>query len=219
MIVTKLTGEWEKARTILNNAGGVLDAIDYAVKQEAQHARREIVKGMTKQEPGGKKFLPLAPTTIATRRFRKFGGSKALLVTAALRNSITVTRAGPGMMFVGVLRSAKRPDGKQLFNIARVHEEGQTMVIPTSPKMIRLLMAIFRQSGVKRKSKALRKRLMRHFSDEERSGVATGVIVVRVPPRPFIRPVIEEILRHPIALQERMTTRVAYRLKLALGKP
>jgi hypothetical protein len=149
-IKAKLFGDWEKARTILNNVAGVRAAIDSAVLAEAHYARREIVKGITKQSPGGKDFLPLGKMTLLLRRARGFRGTKALIVTATLRNAITVQPAGRGRAFVGVLRTTQRPDGKELFNIARVHEMGATIVIRVTPRMRKWLMATLREGNAKR---------------------------------------------------------------------
>lgn len=210
MIKSKLIGEWSKARTILNNRAQVLAAIDYAVQMEANQARRQIIKGITDQAPGGQQFLPLKPLTIASRRFRGFRGTKALIVTASLRNSITVRRSGPGRFFVGVLRTARTPDGKGLYNIARVQEEGAVVTMRMTERRWAWFMAMLR------KNRMLGAKAPRFGTSRRRIPYN---VVIRIPPRPYIRPVIEEIQSLPKLLQKRLAHRVAYRMKLALGKP
>ena len=89
MLNVKLVGDWSKAKQILGNATALKQAINYAVLQEAHQARRDVIKGITAQAPGGKQFEPLSAMTLALRRARGFRGRKALLVTAGLRNSVT----------------------------------------------------------------------------------------------------------------------------------
>lgn len=230
MIKAKLFGDWEKARTILNNVEGVRKAIDSAVLAEAHYARREIVKGITKQSPGGKDFLPLGKLTLLLRRARGFRGTKALIVTATLRNSITVQPAGRGRAFVGVLRTTQRPDGKELFNIARVHEMGATIVIRVTPRMRAWLMATLREANGNRMGGMVGQRGRDNQSGRftaaprwkpsgGRGGIARGVLVIRVPARPYIQPVIEKIYSDPAAVRQRFAMRISQRLKLTLGKP
>lgn len=221
MIRAKLFGDWEKSRTILNNIGGVRAAIDMAVLAEAQYARREIVKGITNQSPGGKDFLPLSQLTLLTRRARGFRGTKALIVTATLRNSIKVTPMGRGRAFVGILRSVTTPDGKELHNIARVHEMGATIVIRVTPRMRAWLLHTLRESGFKFrvKDKQAGRYKKGKFLPSAKGGFRRGVIVIRIPPRPYIQPVIEKIFSDPIGVRNRLAMRIANRLKLTLGKP
>lgn len=220
----QLTGDWEKARTILNNIPQVRAAIDWAVVQEAHEARRRIVRGITDQAPGGKQFQELAALTKILRRQKGFRGTKALIVSAALRNSITVKNVGRGRAFVGVLRGQESPDGKQLFNIARVHEVGATVVIKVTPRMRRFLMAMLRRAGLGARGQKGRDKTGRYTKRRWRpaggaGGVAKGVVVVQIPARPFISPVIQDMLSNPAELQRRLAMRIAYRMRLTLGKP
>lgn len=69
MITVKLTGDWDGARRILQaNARDVREALRVAVRQEAEDCRSAIVEGIISQAPGGKKFAPLAQSTLAFRR-------------------------------------------------------------------------------------------------------------------------------------------------------
>ena len=177
MKVTKI-GDWQLARRLIATAQRRFkDATDKAVLQEAQFFRTKIVDGIREQAPGGQPFKPLKPTTLAIRRFRGFKGTKALLVQGDLRNSITVVKEAGGA-FVGVLRSAKGGTGQSLVNVAAIHEYGsRPIVLKITPKVRALLHAAFRKAGLDAPS-----------GDRP----STGVAVIRIPARPFLRPVFEE---------------------------
>ena len=73
-------GDWALASRILTGAAPrVRRAMDRAVLQEAHFLRGKIVEGIVAQAPAGQTFRPLAPTTLAVRRFKRFRGTKALL--------------------------------------------------------------------------------------------------------------------------------------------
>jgi len=218
----QLTGDWSKAKGILGDSTSLKAAINYAVMQEAQQVRRQIVKGITSQAPGGKQFAPLAATTLALRKAKGFKGSKALLVTGGLRNSVTVKQTATGRVFVGVLRNARGKDGKSLVNIAQVHEFGATIVIKVTPRMRRMLMANLAKSKLgKTKESGGRGPGGRFkkwkFKASGGGQLSKGILVIKIPARPFIGPVIDQVLSDPKALQRRLAVRIAKKLRLALG--
>lgn len=193
MKLTK-TGAWAAARRILSSAPKRLqEAQDKAVLQEAQFFRTKIVEGLRSGAPGGEAFQPLAPTTLAIRRLRGAKGTKPLIVHGDLRNSIAVVKDG-GAVFVGVLRSARSSGGASLVNIAAVHEFGsRPIILKITPKVRALLHAAFRKAGLDAPS------------GDRRS---TGVAVIRVPPRPLLRPVFEKY-GQPADVAKRFVERVA----------
>jgi len=198
------TGDWTAARRILASAPKRLrEAQDKAVLQEAQFFRTKIVEGLRSGAPGGQAFQPLAPTTLAIRRLRGGKGTKPLIHHGDLRNSIAVVREGNGV-FVGVLRSAKSSGGASLVNIAAVHEFGsRPIVVKITPKVRRFLHAAFRKAGL-----------------DEKSGdrPSTGVAVIRLPARPFLRPVFEKY-GAPEEVARRFVERVAKLLGGDFGGP
>jgi len=218
----QLTGDWSKAKGILGDSTNLKAAINYAVQQEAQQVRRQIVKGITSQAPGGKQFAPLAATTLALRKAKGFKGSKALLISGGLRGSVVAKPMSTGKAFVGVLRNARGKDGKELVNIAQVHEFGATIVIRVTPRMRRFLMAGLsksklgkpKESGGRDKGGRFKKW---KFKASGGGQLSKGVIVIKVPARPFIGPVIDQVLANPKALRRRLATRIAKKLRLALG--
>lgn len=171
-------GDWDAARRFVSTASRRFrEAVDKAVLQEAQFFRTKIVEGLREQAPGGQAFAPLAATTLAVRRFRGFKGTKALIVRGDLRNSIAVVKQAGGV-FVGVLRTAKGKAGQPLVNVAAVHEFGsRPIVLKLTPKARRFLHAAFRSAGLDAPA-------------GDRPSV--GIAVIRVPARPFLRPVFEK---------------------------
>lgn len=185
------TGDWGLARRLLARGPARLrESIGTAVRQEAQLLRKTIVEGLTNQAPGGQPIAPLAPTTLAARALKGFRGTKALLRRGDLRSSITVVMDGDEA-FVGVLRKARGRSGAKLANVAEIEEWGAgPFVVPLTPKMRRFLFLVLRKAGA--------------VSDGE--GVGKGVVVIRIPPRPFLRPAFEAFKR---GAQGRFLRRVA----------
>lgn len=225
MLKMSLTGDWALAKSILSKSAQLKAAINDAVLQEAHQARRDIIKGITEQAPAGKQFDPLSPMTLALRRAKGFRGKKILMVTGGLRNAITVKRTGAGAVYVGVLRSAKSKDGKQLFNIARVQELGGVIVIRVTPRMRKWLMIQLRKVGYGTREKSDQKRgaggrfKKKAFVASGGGQLSQGVLIIKIPARPFIAPVIEKILSDPTGLKRRMGHRIAKSMNMALGKP
>ncbi len=204
MKVTKV-GDWQLARRLVSSAQRRVEgALEKAVLQEAQFFRTKIVEGLREQSPGGQALKPVAPTTLAIRRFRGFKGTKALLVHGDLRNSIAVVKESGGA-FVGVLRSAKGASGQPLVNVAAVHEFGsRPIVVKLTPKVRRFLHAAFREAGL----------------DSPRGdGPSTGIAVIKVPARPFLRPVFERYGGNPEEVSRRFLGRVSRLLGGDFGRP
>jgi hypothetical protein len=181
-VPVKKAGDWDLARRVLTGMPERLErAVDQALRQEAQLLRSEVVKGITSQAPGGRPFEPLAPNTLASRRLKRFRGTKALLRNADLRNAIQpIVRNG--QMFVGVPRKAKGRDGASLVDVARLNEFGSDpIVIPITPKMRRFLHALRKEAG--------------GSGGASSSSGVPGVIVTRIRARPFLRPAVEQYRR------------------------
>ena len=191
------TGPWPIARRLLAALPARLaPVVRAAVAQEAHQLRAQLVDGLTRQAPAGAAFRPLAPLTLAARRLRRFAGTKALLRTGDLRNSIAVLITSAGA-FIGIARTTRAADGTSLVDIAQVHEfGGPPTVIPITPAMRRYLAVLFREAG-----------------RPATPGPHGGVVVVQVPARPFLRPVFAAFQR---GLDERLLRR-AERLLAALA--
>lgn len=204
MIEVKKIGPWAKVGKLLAAAPRRMQAaFDKALWQEAQFLRTKIVEGIREQAPGGRAFTPLAPTTLAIRQFRGFRGTKALIVQADLRNSITVVRDGDRVL-VGVLRSARNRAGKSLVDIAALQEYGsRPIVVHLTPRARAFLHAAFRHAGLDRPS----------------SGQpGTGIAVIQIPARPFLAPVFDKYAQ-PGQVSRRFLERVARQLGGDFGRP
>ncbi|MCU0659601.1 MAG: hypothetical protein MUF64_31345 [Polyangiaceae bacterium] len=91
---------------------------------------------------------------------------------------------------MGVSGGAGAGGGKSAADLAKLHEFGAgPFVVRLSPKARRFLFAMLRQSGQERGGS---------------EGGGRGVAVIRIPPRPFLRPAFEAYrkgIRGRIALQ------------------
>lgn len=207
-----MVGDWDLAQNLLRQAPKlVADAMKKAVYQEALFLAGEIKKNL-RTGP----FKGLSAWTLAGRRASGFKGSKPLNVTGDLKAGITVFPNHPAYeCFVGVLKTAQRKpkiqssgsssgssagggkggskgrshsakaDGAKkqggdtsLINVAQVLEEGRTFMVHVTPRMRRYIFGVLmpEMDGSGGGSGSMKK----------------GVIVVHIPARPFIRPVIEQ---------------------------
>lgn len=161
----ELKGDWGEASKILRGTPQRIKvALERAVALEAHYMVKQIVVDFRNVKP------PLAPLTLRKRRTQGFYGRKALMRTGDLRNSIGVVQHG-SEAFVGVARSSGKAD------IAAVHEYGKTIAIAMTSKMRRYIFGVI-MAG-------------RSRPREESAARGTGIILVRIPPRPFIRPAFE----------------------------
>ncbi len=201
MIEVKKIGPWTRVGQLLASAPRRMQAaFDKALLQEGQFLRAKVVEGIREQAPGGRAFAPLAPTTLAIRKFRGFRGTKALLVQGDLRNSITVVKEGDRVL-VGVLRTARSRDGKSLVDIAALQEHGsQPIVMKLTPKARAFLHAAFRHAGLGGSSVR-----------------STGIAIIRIPARPFLAPVFEKYAQ-PDQVSRRFLERVASQLSGDFGR-
>lgn len=198
-------GQWtEKTRALKKAELKTRKCLDRALKQEGEFLRKQVVQGVRKQAPGGKKFQKTSRNTRRTRRFKNFKGSKALIRTGDLVGSVKVVKKPLGV-FVGILRTAKASNGQELVNIARIHEEGsRPITIKMTPKMRRFLFAMF---GGRR-----RKRLI----GPREGGV--GIIVIRIPPRPIFKPVFAKFGK-PAVIRPRFIARFQLCMGPEFGVP
>lgn len=173
-----LFGDWKVAAEALKTLDeGFKKAAQQAMMKEAHFLRMKIVVGFREGAPGGQAFTPLAQSTLAIRKGSGFGGTKILIERGDLRNSITVTKQENGV-FIGVLRTAKGRDGHALLNIAKIHEEGTgTFVVPITPKSSAWYHMMLKKSGM---------------SVVPKGGGGHNIAIIRIPARPFLRPVFEK---------------------------
>lgn len=159
-----LVGDWAKSEKMLAAAPRIMDkAIDKAILAEGMHMAAEVKKRIMSNIP---------PENSASTRFSK-GSSKTLIDKGDLLGSIAAMRSAKHKVYVGISRTAKRGAIK----LARVHEEGATIVQQISDRQRKFLMAKLAKSG----------------SPQAPSGAggAGGILVIHIPARPFMRPTFE----------------------------
>ena len=184
------TGRWILAGNVLTKAAskGKL-AIINTVRKEAFLHQRAIVFGIRGQRPGGKRFRALSRWTIRKRKGRGFKGTKALIDRGDLIGSVKTVGPIGGDFFVGVLRTARSRDGKNLMNVAQIHEDGlsRNIVLKVDEKGSRGTRATVRQWFMALFLKGLIKAPLKK---------STKTITIRgIPARPFIEPIFQKLKR------------------------
>jgi hypothetical protein len=201
-----LFGDWEKAKEIVEDMGERWkEATTEAVLAEANFLRAKIVEGMREQAPGGAKYKPLSPLTLAVRSFAGFKGSKALIRSGDLRNAVVVKKLSDGA-FVGVLRTAQGKGGENLVSVAEENEFGAgPIVIPITPKSRRFFHAALAHAGIAPPASA------------GGSGGGLAIAIVRIPARPTFGPVFEKFAK-PDDVRARFYHHVAHGMKGMFGE-
>lgn len=204
--VTKV-GQWAEASKILKSGPfAVPAAIMAATRQEAEVMRKLMIRNLSQQgNLAGAPFLSHSSATKLTRKFRRRPTGKVLIDTAQMRNSITVKQKGLEV-FVGILRTSRGKDGRPLANIARVHEFGQTIAVPVTRAMLRFLHTMYAKGG-KKSSKST-------STDKMELG---STMLIRIPARPFIQPVVDKFYSNPAVVRARFNARVGFILGGAFG--
>jgi hypothetical protein len=163
----KRTGQWEELDRILKTTPAkIKTATVVLTKAEADFFEGEIRRGIKNQAPGGRRFKPLSPSTIAARRASGISGDKALIATEKLLNGIKARRVAGGW-FTGIR-------DKNLARIGAIHEEGLGPIqIKITPRMRAYLFAVVFKGRPKT------------------GGRSRGVVSIKIPARPFIKPVLK----------------------------
>jgi hypothetical protein len=165
--------------------------MDRAIGKEAHKIANMIRDAFNSQGSHGTKWEPPAEETLRMRRAKgKRGRTKALMVYGDLRGSIKVKKVGSTEWFVGVHRSAKhRRTGKALANIAAIHEFGADgFTIPVTKKMRAYFWFLHLKTRGAWRAGSGRKPPKFMIMPIHPSKT---VIEMRIPARPFIRPVWE----------------------------
>jgi len=169
-------GEWGKAARILNAYSTRFGAeVDRSVHREALRYAKAMKEGIKDQAPGGKRFKPLSPITIARKR-----SSKALIDKGDLRNSIGTRKITAKAYFAGLHRTARSRDGGNLANIGAVHELGAEYTQVVTAKQARFFRALYMKG------------LWPHedFRTVPKEG---STIRIKIPAQPFVAPVFEKL--------------------------
>ena len=179
------SGLWSQTAGFIGNVGvKSRAALMLATKREAIFAVGEMKKGIRDQAPGGQTFQALSELTLAKRKAKDVKGTKALIRHADLFRSIRAVGpiGGGDTVFAGVLRTATGRNGQNLANVAAVQEFGQTMAINVDKpgkggKTTRdFFLALFLKGLISAPLKG-----------------TTRILIVVVPPRPFVAPVLKNM--------------------------
>lgn len=161
-----LTGDWAKSKKLLVRLEkNIRPATVKAVNLEAIY-----LAGKIKERIGAGPPPPLKKYPGGKRK-----GSKPLNNTGALRQSVSFVQYDLEA-FVGILRTASGHGGKAA-NLGAIHENGAVIVQRMTAKQRRFLFGVLMRGGRKGARRA--------------TGSGSGIIVIRIPPRPFVRPVFE----------------------------
>lgn len=219
-----LTGMWAQAlATFPELKQKIPEAINKAVLQEAQELRKRIVSQFREQRPVSGSWAPLSPLTLRARRVQGFKGSKILIRSADMRNSVQVQVVGPGRVFVGVHRSAlSRGVGTEkpraLFNIGKIHEFGAVVKVVVTRKMQRFLFGVLLKTA---KGRGVDGRFLKGGAASAPKGSGRfklgATLTIRIPARPFIGPAVSALSQSQY--EASVGARIAVLLRGKLGKP
>jgi hypothetical protein len=183
MFEIKPFGDWSGVASKLSSASkGFAAAADKAILREAHRIRTLIIRNL--QTGGATAGKPFAPHSPLTFVIRKFTGRRG--GTKPLMTTIglgsVVVLKQGSTVFVGVRKA------KQFWRDASTHEYGATF--NTTARQQRFLGAALRASGLP----------------------ASKILVLKIPPRPFVGPVIEKF-----ATQEMVTNNIRAYISEELG--
>jgi len=169
-------GDWKKAAKILMEAP---ERIEAATKRALDQEALFLVGEIKKKLRAGP-FKPLAKTTLLLRKLKGRKGTKPLIATSDMRNSVTKVNTDAGV-FIGIPRTAmsKPKDGSQpvkYVDLADIHEHGRTFAIRVTAKMRRFWFAVLFKGQPPQGGGG---------------GGSKGIIIIHIPARPFVRPVFE----------------------------
>ena len=153
-----------------------------ALMEQAKRFQTAVRVGIEQQAPGGKPFAPLSPFTLAVRQFLNMPSTKALLVRGRLSRGVKVKKITEDDIFVGVLNDGTEGSrGLPLIKVALTEEYGSEFVIQITPKMHAFFMAVLRTQDLP--------------IGPPGSGRSSGQLYIRIPPRPFLQPVMDEFAK------------------------
>lgn len=200
----KLVGDWRKAGNITRRMTSQFQrASKVVVNTEAQLLKIKMIEGLKSGSPGGKRMAATSPTTLAVRKFKGGkGGSRPMDASGGLRRSLQVKKLGQDV-FVGVVGS------KGGAKYAQMLEDGAVFSVKITKRSRRFLMAVFRKFGGGPARPG-------GTSGQQGSG-GTSIAIIRIPPRPFIAPVVEKEAR-PSDVKKRANRTLAAAMAFQLGK-
>ena len=212
----KATGDWEEVRKFLQTLkrGGKL--WEGVVAMEAKNAATLVKRNHASQgKLAGTTWPKLASLT---RRMKK--SKRMLFESGQLAKAIGAQKNG-NTWFIGVLSNEAHKGSKiGLQDLARVHEYGATIVQQWTAKQRAMFFMLLKKYGQMRRGKkkssarapALRGPSGRFVRPKAIPKGAT-VVVIKIPARPFIFPVLRRLY---LESQDTVERRILARMKSAL---
>lgn len=218
------SGDWAEVEKLLRNLKRTSRLMDKIIATEARAAAKLVQRNLKSHgKLTGTAWPRLRPLT---RKLKK--SKKMLQETGALHDAITATKVEGSKWFIGITSTAQhkgKGGGLALAKLARVHEEGATIVQVWSPKQARAFFALLSKAGRTRVSRS-KAAVARRAGARRRGLKALGrkaehqpgglTVVIRIPARPFIGPVLDVLY---INAQSVVEKRIMERLVSALTLP
>jgi len=214
----KNTGDWEEVRKLLQTLkkGGKL--WEGVVAMEAKHAATLVKRNHASQgKLAGTTWPKLASLTRRMKRSKRM-----LFESGQLSKAIGAQKSG-NTWFIGVLSNEAHKGSKiGLQDLARVHEYGTTIVQQWTAKQRAMFFMLLKKYGQMRRGKKKTAQGARAPAQRGPGGrfvrpkaIPKGamVVVIKIPARPFIFPVLRRLY---LDSQDSVERRILERMKSAL---
>lgn len=216
----RTTGDWDRARDMLRRLSKGSQLWQRIVGNEAQHAADLVRKNLeSRGKLAGTTWPKLKPLTLKRKKSKRI-----LFESGQLAKAITAQKQG-STWFVGVVSMEKHKGSNiSLRDLAGVHEYGATIVQEWTEKQRRAFFALLRKYGDSRR--ATRRKTSPAAQAPARRDPRTGrfmrpkpmakgrmVVVIKIPARPFIFPVLQKLYQ---GAQDTVERRILAQMKSAL---
>ncbi len=190
-------GDWGAAHKTLKELTRNRKFMANIIATEARHAAHLVRRNLeTRGRLTGTTWPPLKKLTLKLKKDKR-----TLIETAQLYKAIDATKHGD-KWFIGVSSKAvhKGKGGRiSMASLAEVHEMGATIVQTWTPKQMRAFFALLAKAGLSRRPKVAGKpepvptRDARGRFLKKPPRTAGKTVVIRIPARPFVGPVLERL--------------------------
>jgi hypothetical protein len=191
---------------------------------EAKIYFKMVREALQKSKSGDTPMQKLKPVTLYARRYRSPGaGNKPLRETNELFKALKIT--GPnsdGSYFVGFkfdeVGNYRGRAWDPIMKLAKIHEFGEQILIDTRKltpekrkKMLAFMWIMLREWGVFTPSgRRSKKKLFQRAADAMSK---PGIIIINIPPRPFLQPTFDKYLQARAEAEARVQASVTASLQ------
>lgn len=187
------TGDWARMQHVLRGvatkSGGI---IDDSIRAEAELAAAKVRENIDSGGAlGGERWPELSTTTLAISP-----SARPLLGKhGEMRDAVKAHKLRKGIFMVGIARGTLSRSGVDLSLVGAVHESGAQLTVSWTPKRLRMFWGLVGKF-LDRRDKPYRR---------PRKGTSgTKTTVVRIPPRPFLRPMLARMRTPTYGLKGRV---------------